>query len=155
MARLSGKTSRPGARPGLRRSSKPFVREAQTEGINGILDENGFFVPFNAQPGVYEFSLRAELRRIPIGQTHSYGEIARVVGAPESARAVARANGMNRVAIVIPCHRVIGADGALTGYAGGLDRKERLLRLEGALPRPAAPPRSVPVVPAAAFARSA
>ena len=117
-------------------------------------ERTSFDIPIDAPGTPFQERVWAELRRIPIGQTRSYGEMARVVGAPESARAVARANGMNRVAIVIPCHRVIGADGALTGYAGGLDRKERLLRLEGARPRPAAPPRSVRVIPAA-FARSA
>lgn len=70
------------------------------------------------------------LRRIPFGVTRSYGEIARELGRPGAVRAVARANGMNRLAIVIPCHRVVGADGKLTGYGGGLWRKQRLLELE-------------------------
>jgi O-6-methylguanine DNA methyltransferase len=90
-----------------------------------------FDVPIDAPGTPFQERVWAELRRIPTGQTRSYAEVARAVGAPAAARAVARANGMNRVAIVIPCHRVIGTDGALTGYAGGLDRKERLLRLEG------------------------
>lgn len=71
------------------------------------------------------------LREIPWGQTRSYGELARALGMPDAARAVARANGENRIAIVIPCHRVIGADGRLTGYGGGLERKRWLLELEG------------------------
>ena len=70
------------------------------------------------------------LRQIPPGTTRSYGEIARQMGRPEAARAVARANGANQIALVIPCHRVIGADGALTGYGGGLWRKQRLIELE-------------------------
>lgn len=70
------------------------------------------------------------LRQIPPGTTRSYGEIARAMGRPEAARAVARANGANQIALVIPCHRVIGADGALTGYGGGLWRKQRLIELE-------------------------
>jgi len=69
-------------------------------------------------------------RQIPPGTTRSYGEIARQMGRPEAARAVARANGANQIALVIPCHRVIGADGALTGYGGGLWRKQRLIELE-------------------------
>ena len=75
-----------------------------------------------------------ELIRIPYGETRSYGEQARRLGQPrEAVRAVARANGDNRIAIVIPCHRVIGADGKLTGYGGGLWRKRRLLDLERAV----------------------
>jgi AraC family transcriptional regulator of adaptative response/methylated-DNA-[protein]-cysteine methyltransferase len=70
------------------------------------------------------------LRKIPAGATRSYSEIARAIGRPEAVRAVARANGANQISILIPCHRVIGADGALTGYGGGLWRKERLIALE-------------------------
>jgi methylated-DNA-[protein]-cysteine S-methyltransferase len=70
------------------------------------------------------------LLRIPYGETRSYGEIAEQIGAPGSARAVGWANGHNPIAIVVPCHRVIGAGGSLTGYGGGLDRKRTLLELE-------------------------
>lgn len=76
------------------------------------------------------------LREIPAGETRSYGDLARALGRPGSHRAVARANGANQIALVIPCHRVIGADGALTGYGGGLWRKQRLLQIEAAY-RPA------------------
>ncbi len=72
-----------------------------------------------------------ELRRIPRGSTLSYAELARRVGRPSAVRAVAAANGANRVAILVPCHRVVGSDGALTGYGGGVWRKRRLLELEG------------------------
>lgn len=72
------------------------------------------------------------LRRVPVGRVISYGELARRVGRPSAVRAVGLANGANPVPIVIPCHRVIGADGRLTGYGGGLDRKAWLLRHEGA-----------------------
>jgi methylated-DNA-[protein]-cysteine S-methyltransferase len=71
-----------------------------------------------------------ELRRIPYGQTISYGELARRVGDVRATRAVAQANGQNFIAVVIPCHRVIGADGTLTGYGGGLERKRWLLEHE-------------------------
>jgi AraC family transcriptional regulator of adaptative response/methylated-DNA-[protein]-cysteine methyltransferase len=71
-----------------------------------------------------------ELRRIPAGTAISYGELAARIGQPSASRSVARANGDNRVAILVPCHRVIGADGSLTGYGGGLWRKQRLLELE-------------------------
>lgn len=70
------------------------------------------------------------LLTIPYGETRSYGEIAGQIGAPGSARAVGWANGHNPIAIVVPCHRVIGASGSLTGYGGGLDRKRTLLELE-------------------------
>jgi AraC family transcriptional regulator, regulatory protein of adaptative response / methylated-DNA-[protein]-cysteine methyltransferase len=71
-----------------------------------------------------------ELRAIPAGETRSYAEIARTIGRPEAVRAVAGANGANQIAVMVPCHRVIGSDGALTGYGGGLWRKERLLQIE-------------------------
>jgi methylated-DNA-[protein]-cysteine S-methyltransferase len=74
------------------------------------------------------------LTRIPHGETTTYGEIAVELGDPILARAVGRAVGANPLSIVVPCHRVVGKDGRLTGYAGGLERKERLLALEGALP---------------------
>jgi methylated-DNA-[protein]-cysteine S-methyltransferase len=72
------------------------------------------------------------LADIPYGETTSYGELAESIGRPGSARAVGAANGRNPIAIVVPCHRVIGADRTLTGYAGGLDAKRTLLALEGA-----------------------
>lgn len=73
------------------------------------------------------------LETIPAGETRSYGDIARQIGQPTAMRAVARANGANQIALMIPCHRVIGADGSLTGYAGGLWRKQRLIEIERAL----------------------
>lgn len=74
-----------------------------------------------------------QLRLIPLGQTRSYSELARAVGDPKAVRAVGAANGANPIAIVVPCHRAIGADGRLVGYGGGLRAKEWLLRHEGAL----------------------
>jgi len=75
------------------------------------------------------------LRAIPYGATASYGAIAGELGLRNGARAVGRANGANPIPIVIPCHRVIGMDGTLTGYGGGLPLKRALLELEGAIPR--------------------
>lgn len=72
-----------------------------------------------------------ELCHVPFGTTISYGELAKRIGAPKAVRAVGLANGRNPLPIVIPCHRVIGADGSLTGYGGGLERKRFLLQLEG------------------------
>jgi methylated-DNA-[protein]-cysteine S-methyltransferase len=81
-----------------------------------------------------EFQARvwAALREIPYGETCSYGELAAAIGAPTAVRAVGLANGKNPVSIVVPCHRVVGANGSLTGYGGGTDRKRALLALEGA-----------------------
>jgi O-6-methylguanine DNA methyltransferase len=73
------------------------------------------------------------LRRIPAGSTACYSEIAAVIGHPAAVRAVGAANGRNPIALVIPCHRVVGRDGSLTGYAAGLERKQWLLRHEGCL----------------------
>jgi AraC family transcriptional regulator, regulatory protein of adaptative response / methylated-DNA-[protein]-cysteine methyltransferase len=75
-----------------------------------------------------------ELRRIPLGETRSYADIAAAVGQPQAVRAVGTANGSNPVAVLVPCHRVIRSDGSLGGYAGGLDRKRKLLAAEGADP---------------------
>jgi O-6-methylguanine DNA methyltransferase len=92
----------------------------------------GFEVPFRLHGSPFEQRVWAELQRIPFGETRSYGQLAAALGDPNLSRAVGRANGANPVSILVPCHRVIGASGSLTGYAGGLARKERLLRLEGA-----------------------
>lgn len=84
------------------------------------------------RPGGTHFQLQVleELRKIPYGTTVSYGEIARRIGRPRAVRAVGRANGRNPIPIIIPCHRVIGSGGHLTGFGGGLPTKEALLRLE-------------------------
>jgi O-6-methylguanine DNA methyltransferase len=79
------------------------------------------------------------LRDIPGGQTRTYGNIARAIGSPTASRAVGAANGSNPIAIVVPCHRVIGSNGTLTGYAGGIERKRWLLDHERKFARPAAP----------------
>ena len=78
----------------------------------------------------------AALRAIPAGETITYRELAERAGRPKAVRAAGAANGQNPVSVVVPCHRVIGTDGTLTGYGGGLDRKKWLLEHEGALPRP-------------------
>lgn len=82
----------------------------------------------------FQLQVWEALRAIPYGQTASYGEIARAVGQPGAARAVGGANNRNPIAIVVPCHRVIGSGGSLTGYGGGLGRKRRLLALEAGTP---------------------
>lgn len=88
----------------------------------------------------FELRVWDALRQIPYGETVSYGSIAAGIGQPNAARAVGLANGRNPVAVIVPCHRVIGADGSLTGYGGGLERKRLLLDLEaGVLPLLAGP----------------
>jgi methylated-DNA-[protein]-cysteine S-methyltransferase len=82
----------------------------------------------------FQLSVWNALLGIPYGETVSYAEIARRVGRPSAVRAVGAANGRNPIAILIPCHRVIGANGTLTGYGGGLDRKQALLELEAPAP---------------------
>lgn len=78
----------------------------------------------------FQRSVWEQLRRIPYGETRSYGELADALGNPKASRAVGLANGRNPVGIIVPCHRVVGADGSLTVYGGGLERKQRLLDFE-------------------------
>jgi AraC family transcriptional regulator of adaptative response/methylated-DNA-[protein]-cysteine methyltransferase len=91
-----------------------------------------FDLPLETPGTPFQTRVWNELRRIPHGTTTTYARVAQSVGQPTAVRAVARANGDNRIAIIIPCHRVIGSDGSLTGYGGGLWRKKKLLELEGA-----------------------
>jgi methylated-DNA-[protein]-cysteine S-methyltransferase len=86
-----------------------------------------FELPLAERGTEFELRVWAALRAIPYGETVSYGELAQELGVPGAARAVGRANGCNRISIVVPCHRVIGSNGKLTGYAGGLDAKRALL----------------------------
>lgn len=80
----------------------------------------------------FQHRVWSELRKIPVGTTCSYADLARAIGRPTATRAVGAANGQNPVAVIVPCHRVIGANGTLTGYGGGLERKAWLLAHEGA-----------------------
>jgi methylated-DNA-[protein]-cysteine S-methyltransferase len=121
--------------PGARQDPGAFAgAEAQLRAyFDGELRE--FDLPL--APHGTEFQLRvwAALRAIPYGETATYGEIAAEVGRPDAPRAVGAANGRNPIAVIVPCHRVIGSDGTLTGFGGGLERKRILLELEaGVLP---------------------
>jgi methylated-DNA-[protein]-cysteine S-methyltransferase len=89
-----------------------------------------FDLPLAPRATPFQAKVLAELRKVPYGTTVSYGELARRVGRPRACRAVGAANGRNPISIVIPCHRVIGAKGNLTGFGGGLEAKRRLLALE-------------------------
>lgn len=89
-----------------------------------------FTLPLAPRGSAFQQRVWAALQDIPYGQTESYGELALRIGSPGAARAVGLANGRNPIGIVIPCHRVVGSDGRLTGYGGGLERKKQLLDLE-------------------------
>lgn len=91
-----------------------------------------FGVPLDLRGTAFQVEVWTALRRIPAGTTVSYGELAATVSRPGAARAVAAAVARNPVSIVVPCHRVVGANGSLTGYAGGIDRKRALLTMERA-----------------------
>lgn len=93
-------------------------------------DRKDFDLPLKIEGTEFQVSVLKALQEIPYGQTVSYGEIARRIGRPKAVRAVGAANGRNPIPIVVPCHRVIGSSGDLTGFGGGLDTKEALLRLE-------------------------
>jgi len=92
-----------------------------------------FDLPLAAEGTDFQKSVWAALSEIPYGEMRSYGDIARVIGNPKAVRAVGGANGKNPLSIIVPCHRVIGSDGSLTGFGGGLSIKKKLLGLEGAL----------------------
>jgi methylated-DNA-[protein]-cysteine S-methyltransferase len=113
-----------------RRAEEPFAaaREQLDEYFAGERIE--FELALAAQGTEFQRRVWRGLGEIPYGETVTYGELARTVGVPGGARAVGLANGRNPVAIVVPCHRVIGAGGSLTGYAGGVSRKRYLLELE-------------------------
>jgi methylated-DNA-[protein]-cysteine S-methyltransferase len=120
--------------PGWTRSAAALAGVAAelTEYFGG--DRTSFSMPLAPSGTPFQLAVWEQLTRIPFGETVSYGDIAAALGKrPVASRAVGLANGRNPVAVIVPCHRVIGADGSLTGYGGGLDRKEWLLRHEGAM----------------------
>jgi methylated-DNA-[protein]-cysteine S-methyltransferase len=119
------------ARPGPEDLDDPVLAEATTqlrEYFAGT--RTSFDLPLRMHGNTFEQRVWAALRTIPYGETASYGEIAEQVGAPGAARAVGVANARNPIAIVVPCHRVIGANGKLVGFGGGLPMKRALLDLE-------------------------
>lgn len=117
------------------RPADPVLRAAQTQIAEYFAGERREFdLPLRPEGTAFQLQAWETLRRIPYGETLSYGEQAERLGRPGAARAVGAANGRNPIVIVVPCHRVIGSDGALTGFSAGMARKQALLRLEGALP---------------------
>lgn len=121
-----------GARARGHRAPDPVLDQAERELTEYFAGERtDFDVPLANDGTEFQQKVWSELRKIPYGQTASYGEIAARLGYDNAvARAVGAANGANPIPIIVPCHRVIGADGTLTGYAGGIDRKTALLDLE-------------------------
>jgi AraC family transcriptional regulator of adaptative response/methylated-DNA-[protein]-cysteine methyltransferase len=124
MERLSGALVRVGRTTAIDRTEAEL-----TEYFAGRLTQ--FTVPLATKGTDFERRVWDELLAIPLGETRSYGDVARAIGQPTAFRAVAQANNVNRHAIVIPCHRVIGSDGSLVGYGSGIERKRWLLRHEG------------------------
>jgi AraC family transcriptional regulator, regulatory protein of adaptative response / methylated-DNA-[protein]-cysteine methyltransferase len=110
----------------------PAFEELAAKVVDFVEDPRiGLDLPLDIRGTAFQHRVWEALRRIPVGTTASYAEIAKAIGAPKSVRAVARACGSNRIAVAIPCHRVIGSDGSLTGYRGGIERKRALLAKEG------------------------
>lgn len=120
----------PGAR--LEVADEPLANTVAA--VAALVEDPGaaFDLPLDVRGTAFQEQVWQALRAIPAGKTLTYGELAAAIGRPTAVRAVAAACGANRVAVVIPCHRVIGADGTLTGYRWGVDRKAELLRREGA-----------------------
>jgi methylated-DNA-[protein]-cysteine S-methyltransferase len=113
------------------RSDDPLLRATAAQLHAYFAGEiDAFDVPLDLQGSAFQRDVWQALLRIGAGETRSYGAIARELGLPSASRAVGSAVGRNPVSIIVPCHRVVGSSGALTGYAGGLDRKTSLLRIE-------------------------
>ena len=116
--------------PEWKESRQPFeevIRQLKAY-FRGELED--FEIPLSMEGTGFQRSVWEELRRIPYGETISYGQLAERIGKPKAIRAVGAANGSNPIPIIVPCHRVIGSDGSLTGFGGGLPTKKKLLELE-------------------------
>lgn len=119
---------------GIASDNHPILQQAVTElGEYFAGERKQFDVPTDAQGTDFQKQVWKMLQTIPFGETWSYQDLAIAINNPKAVRAVGLANGKNPISIIVPCHRVIGKNGKLTGYAGGIDRKEKLLVLEGIL----------------------
>ena len=120
---------------GLVRDDEAFAPAVEQLAAYFAGERTAFDLPLAPSGTAFQLRVWEQLRTIPYGETRSYADVARAIGATSGFRAVGLANGRNPISIIVPCHRVIGANGALTGYGGGLERKRFLLDLErGALP---------------------
>lgn len=130
---FSGQKHHPPRLAAPERADDPLLLQAAAQ-LRAYFDGHaaGFDVPLDLQGTAFQRAVWAALIAIPRGQTRSYGEIAATLGSAGAVRAVGGAIGRNPVSVIVPCHRVVGANGSLTGYAGGTDRKQALLGLEKA-----------------------
>ena len=120
---------------GWREGSNALIEQARAQlGEYFAGDRRAFDLPLSPRGTPFQLDVWRALQRIPYGATTSYAALASGIGKPSATRAVGAANGRNPLPIVVPCHRVIGADGSLTGFGGGLPIKQFLLALEGAIP---------------------
>jgi methylated-DNA-[protein]-cysteine S-methyltransferase len=128
-----------GMEEALARAFGPRVLRSPLDDVRRELDEyfagkrEVFELPLDLRVAPFHADVLAELARVPYGHTETYGALAAKVGRPKAARAVGTVMNRNPIPIVLPCHRIVGANGSLTGYAGGLDVKLQLLQLEGAM----------------------
>ena len=127
----------PAIDPAWREDASQPVLAACAAQLHEYLDgaRRAFDLPLAPTGTAFQQAVWREIARVPYGETVTYTELARRAGFPGAARAAGAATGRNPVGVVIPCHRIVGSDGSLTGYAGGLERKRGLLELEGVLPR--------------------
>ncbi|MGX1134318.1 methylated-DNA-[protein]-cysteine S-methyltransferase [Streptomyces glaucescens] len=116
--------------PATAPSTRPFAEAEEQLEAYFAGERTEFTLPLRLHGTPFQRTVWEHLRTIPYGETRTYGQLADALGNPKASRAVGLANGKNPVGIIIPCHRVVGADGSLTGYGGGLDRKRRLLDFE-------------------------
>lgn len=127
---LPNSTRTPERTPSEDRLPKPIAAAVEQLAQYFAGDRTEFDLPLAPTGTEFQVTVWSALQEIPYGETISYGELASRIGNPKASRAVGLANGRNPIAIIIPCHRVIGADGSLTGYGGGLPTKVKLLELE-------------------------
>ncbi len=133
---MTGQRHRPPEESFGARDPRPFgeaIRQLDAY-FDGELTE--FDLPLHLEGTPFQLRVWEQLRLIPYGETRTYGELAEALGSPSASRAVGLANGKNPVSVIVPCHRVIGSGGSLTGYGGGLDRKQRLLAFESGAAAP-------------------
>lgn len=128
-----------GAVVSLKLAAEPLPEESPSPAVQALIGQlseyfsgirTEFDIPLSLKGTPFQMLVWQELRRIPYGQTRTYGEIAAAIGQPGAARAVGMACNRNPIWLLIPCHRVVGKNGSLTGYAGGLDMKQQLLMME-------------------------
>jgi methylated-DNA-[protein]-cysteine S-methyltransferase len=135
---FDGQKHHPDTRAWRTEDDNPWLVQARTQLAAYLAGRRtGFDLPLDLRSGsVFQQAVWNALCAIPSGGTTSYGAVSRQIGRPSAVRAVGAAIGRNPISIIVPCHRVLGANGALTGYAGGLERKAALLALESATPGP-------------------